>query len=107
MKQNSDQVLAKQLLEAREHDNRFTFKRYLRQNTRIYFIFFCYWALPLIASSLLQMWVPFWIIVGCIAGSLQRDISWALKSFESWPFTSKVIDWDKVQKLAEVEPAVH
>src|SRR5712671_6451164 len=107
MNKYSDQVLAKQLLEAREHGNRFTFKRYLQQSTRSYFIFFCYWALPLIAFGLLQMWVPFWIIVGCVAGSLQRDISWAIRSFESWPFTSKVIDWDKVQKLAEEQPAVH
>jgi hypothetical protein len=105
----TNQVLAKQLLEARERG--YSLSLYLRQNTKSYSIFFSYCTFLLVGFGVLQFWIPFrftpfWVALICVATCLLRDLGWILSSLRAWQFTSKVIDWDKVQKFAEEKPAV-
>jgi len=109
MNKFSDQVLAKRLLERRETG--YSLSLYLRQNNKTYSIFFFYWILLLVGFGLLQLWIPLqlsplWLVLICMAACLSRDVNWFLATARAWQFTSKVIDWDKVQKLAEEKAAV-
>ena len=110
MNKFDDQVLAKRLLEIRESS--YSLNLYLRQNNKSYSIFFVYCIVLLVGFGVLQLWIPlrlspFWIVLTCVATCLSRDLNWILGSARSGQFTSKVIDWDKVQKFAEEKPTVH
>jgi uncharacterized membrane protein len=100
----SDQALAKRLLERK--DTGYSVSLYLRENNKSYSIFFFYCILLLVGFGLLQLWIPlrlspFWVVVICVVACLSRDLNWIRATARAWQFTSKMIDWDKVQKLAE------
>jgi ABC-type uncharacterized transport system permease subunit len=40
-------------------------------------------------------------IIGVSIGAFIRDIGWFVKIRKSWPFTEKVIDWEKVRQISE------
>jgi hypothetical protein len=109
MNKFSDQVLAKRLLKIRESG--YSLSLYLRQNNKSYSIFFLYCTFLLVGFGVLQFWIPFrlspfWIVLSCVATCLLRDLNWILGTVRTWQFSSKVIDWDKVQKFAEEKPAL-
>ena len=46
------------------------------------------------------MWPVVAVIAGVVAGVFLRDVSWLIGIQRTWPFSAKVTDWDKVQKIA-------
>lgn len=104
MKQFSDQALAKSMLETR--DRGFTFGLFARRNAWRYLLLFCgYYGLLLIGLGSLEDWVAFWLMLGVLAGYLLRDIAWFQSIGKTWPFSLRVTDWEKIQRIADETPA--
>lgn len=45
-----------------------------------------------------------WLIVGMYLGFIIRDIGWVRSHRRLWPFNRYILDWDKVQRVANGEP---
>jgi len=97
----SDQILARRMLETHEHG--FSFAIFLRRNAPRYAILIACGVLGLLYLTWLDMPTLFYTVLGLLAGCLLRDIGWFRMIRRTWPFTLKVIDWDKVRRLAEAE----
>jgi hypothetical protein len=39
--------------------------------------------------------------VGAFLGALARDIGWLRRARRQWPFTEKIVNWQRVEDLAE------
>jgi len=102
MNQLSDQILAKRMLEM--HDRGYSFALFFRRSAKNYLLVLSCFGSGLIAFGLLQLWIPFNLILGLSAGCLLRDIGWFRAISKTWPFSLKVTDWDKVRRLAEETP---
>ena len=102
MNQFSDQTLARRMLETR--DRGYSFALFFRRSAKRYLLLFSYFGLALIAFGVLQLWLPFYLMLGMLAGCLFRDIGWVRAVGKTWPFSLKVTDWDKVQRLADEKP---
>ena len=102
MNQFSDQALARRMLETR--DCGYSFSHFVRRNAKRYLLFISYFGFALIAFGVLQLWMPFYLMLGMFAGCLLRDIGWLRVVGKTWPFSLKVTDWDKVQRLADEKP---
>ena len=105
MREISEKLLAKRMLQIREQDG-YGFGTFLRVNARKNFLRLLYLvpALALLAS--LAMWFLFAFMLGMFLGAFVRDFDWVRSSRKAWPFTKKVTDWDLVQKLADESPAI-
>ncbi len=99
MNQYSDQFLAKQLLEMREHG--FTFVRFMRRNLILHLFF----ALSILLILLLGAWsgnrLAFGLALGFFLGFWTFTITTIRGVNKHLPFRLKVTDWDKVQRLAD------
>jgi hypothetical protein len=49
------------------------------------------------------VWSCFWGVAGALLGVVFRDIGWMLQYGRTWPFSVKVVDWEKVEKYAKGE----
>lgn len=45
----------------------------------------------------------YWVIIGLYAGMILRDIGWFWAIKKTWPFSEKITDWEKVERLARGE----
>lgn len=99
MNRLSDQTLAKNMLETRERG--FSFGLYLRRGYVRYLLLTTYYTLALALFAALQVWPAFYIMLGHTIGVFTRDIGWIRAVRKSWPFTEKVTDWEKIQRLAD------
>jgi len=41
-----------------------------------------------------------WLLVGILGGRILRDIVWLRATAKAYPFMNKIIDWTKVEELA-------
>lgn len=111
MKQFSDQFLAKQLLEIREHG--LTFRRYFRKTIALHLLFILcaslaiYFGWPKYCEVCQVAHGGSWLVVGFAFGVLYGFYFLAIFTLRALkkglPFRLKVTDWDKVQKLANGE----
>ena len=99
MKPLPDQLLAKGMLDSREHG--FSFRSYFRRSARHYLFLIVVFGCLLALVAYLENWIPFALLAGMLLGSLLRDVGWIRRTIQAWPFTAKVTDWDTVEKLAE------
>lgn len=99
MKQPNDQLSAKRMLETRERG--FSFSHLIRRNAKRYLLRFAVMILVLAVFANLKLWVVFYVFLGVLIGALLRDIGWFRVIGRSWPFSEKVTDWEKVQRLAD------
>ena len=99
MNRFSDQFLARQMLETRQRG--YSLTRFVQLNSQRYVILFSYFGLLLVACAFLNLWMFFCAVLGLVAGCVLRDIAWAKTIGRTWPFSVKVTDWDKVQRLAD------
>ena len=53
-----------------------------------------------------QAWGFCGLVVGMVAGIFSRDSVWIRRQRIIWPFYARVIDWEKVQKIARGEASV-
>ena len=111
MNQFSDQSLAKQLLEAREHG--ITFRRYFRKSIALQLLFILsvslmiYLGWPKYCEACQVAHDGDWLMVGLAFGLLYGVYLSIILLFRAvkkgLPFRLKVTDWDKVQRLANGE----
>jgi hypothetical protein len=104
MKNYTDTELAASMLEMRQHGGR-TRWRYLRTNAWRWAFFFGFIALLLGFGTFAQAWGFCGFVVGLVAGIFSRDGVWLRQQRAVWPFYAKVIDWEKVESIANGEPS--
>ena len=87
------------MLEA--HESGFTFSYYFRRAFKHYLVVLGLLAAAAVLCAVAKWWpvIPFFF--GLAAGFLLRDIGWVRGRVKAWPFSEKIIDWDRVRELAE------
>jgi hypothetical protein len=103
MKQLSDKILAERLLQARASGG-YKVLPFLRINARGYIILVLYFSAVVAVFAFVGCWPAAFLVAGMAAGVFLRDVSWLTGVQRSWPFSIKVTDWDKVQKIADEKP---
>lgn len=100
MKHNSDKQLALNLLahKSKGYSILYVFKK----SKYRYLVIFLILALLTIAFFETQNLILL-LIVAMFVGALIRDIGWLRRIKGTWSFNEKVIDWNKVEELAEKE----
>jgi hypothetical protein len=73
----------------------------VRRNATRYAILLTSGGFSLAMLASLRLWIPFYVVLGFVAGCLTRDLAWARVVRRTWPFSSDVADWDKIQRLAD------
>jgi|GEM_PF-3808547 len=97
-----EQKLAKANLESR--DVEFSVGYLFVKNFRIYLIASVIFA-PLLALLYYQdLFLYFHLLFGIFVGYGLRDLAWYRVIAHTRPFTLKVMDWEKVRRIAEGEP---
>ena len=104
---NTDQTRAKSLLLDRAQG--FSVFRFIQRSAWRYVISILV-ALALLAGVVWVEGMPMKFICmlgfGMYCGALLRDIGWLRRMKNGWEFTSRIIDWGKVEAMAEGrEPA--
>ena len=102
MKSYTDKELAGFMLEMRQHGVR-TRWRYLKTN-KWRWILFCALILFLLAlGTFVQAWGFVGLVVGLVAGTYSRDGVLLRMQRAAWPFYTRVLDWEKVERIASGE----
>jgi hypothetical protein len=99
----SDKTLAERMLQARERGG-YRILPFVRMNAKGYLVLVVYFGVLLAFFASTAMWPVFAVIAGVVAGVFLRDVSWLIGIQRTWPFSTKVTDWDKVQKIADGLP---
>jgi len=101
MKKYTDKFFANNLLEKRKANSTilYCYKRTLKVN--IISIFVCLIGTALLFMLDIGIGFPA-IYLGLFIGAFARDLGWFISIKKSWPFTEKVIDWQKVEELADI-----
>lgn len=82
----------------REHGP--THGRFVRANLWFYLLLVAI-SLGLFAAALSwHQWEPFCVLAGMTVGCALRDLGWLRRGRREWPTNERVIDWDKVQRMA-------
>jgi hypothetical protein len=102
MAQLSDKTLAERMLQARERGGH-KILPFVRMNAKGYTFLVLYFGAVLTFLAFTGLWSAFCVILGLILGVLLRDVSWLIGIQRTWPFVTKVIDWDKVKRAADGE----
>jgi hypothetical protein len=105
MKNYTDKELADYLLDMKQRDGRASsWNRFKKDRWRIILFFgfaIVFWGLGAFAQS----WWFCSFIAGLVLGILSRDRAHVQQLQRIWPFYGKVIDWLKVEKIANEEPS--
>jgi hypothetical protein len=105
MKIYTDKELADYLLEMRRRDGRASsWSRFKKDRWRLV-LFFGIVAVIFCLGAFSQAWWLCGFIVGLVWGILARDRVHVQQLQRIWPFYGKVIDWIKVEKIANEEPS--
>jgi hypothetical protein len=95
----TDKTLAERLLRAREQGG-YKILPFVRMNARGYVSLVLYFTTVLAFLAFAGVWPSFAVMGGLAAGVFLRDVSWLMGIQRTWPFSAKVTDWEKVQKIA-------
>jgi hypothetical protein len=87
------------MLQARERGG-YRILAFVRMNAKGYVVLVAYFGSLLAFFAFTAMWLVFAAIAGVVVGVFLRDVSWLIGIQRTWPFSAKVTDWDKVQKIA-------
>ncbi len=87
------------MLRARERGG-YRILPFVRMNAKGYVVLVVYFGALLAFFAFTAMWPVVAVIAGVVAGVFLRDVSWLIGIQRTWPFSAKVTDWDKVQKIA-------
>ena len=98
----TDQETARALLLHRKEG--FSIRRFVRKSARRYFLSVLA-ALALLAGAVYHDDMPvklfFMAGFGMYCGALLRDTGWLRRMKKDWNFTARIIDWRKIEALAE------
>ena len=91
--------IARRLLDAR--DRGYTLGRLLGWNARSYGTIAIVFAAAFVLLNLLQDREPIFSLWAFIAGAVSREAGWIVTLLRGWAFTSEVLDWPKIEEIAE------
>ena len=74
---------------------------FVRANAKGYLVLGIWFAIGLAFLAFTNAWVAFGYVAFFFCGTLLRDVSWFVSLRTSWPFVSKVINWDDVKKISD------
>jgi hypothetical protein len=98
-----EKLLSERLLEARDRGG-YTLFLFYRWSTTRYVVIMIYFTLVLAFLASAELWNIFALIAGLLVGMLARDFGWARSQAKMWPAQARLLDWDKVQRMADGEP---
>ena len=105
MKNYTDKELAHYLLEMRQRDGRTSlWSRFKKGRWRL-ILFFGFAFVLFGLGAFAQSWWFCGFVFGLVFGILSRDRAHVQQLQKIWPFYGKVIDWLKVEKIANEEPS--
>lgn len=103
MEKTTDKIMAKRLLVARSHG--FTIFGFMRLNARRYVFYSVPFVGLLVCFAASGSWFAFGLVASFLLGLLYLYLQWLLSMRKSWPFLSRVTNWDVVKKISEDEPS--
>ena len=103
MTDSSDRTLAQRLLETRECG--YSFRLFYRRSAQTYLVILFMFGMFIAICAAFEIWALFCGLIGMLCGVLLRDVGWMRATARAWPFTLKVTDWEKVQRIADEKPA--
>ncbi|MFO0950807.1 MAG: hypothetical protein U0835_06560 [Isosphaeraceae bacterium] len=98
-----DMLIAQRMLVYHERGG-VSFGLFARWSAVRYFIIFGYLAAVAGLAVMAQFWVGLAIVAGVALGFALCEIRWVRGSKQAWPFNEMVIDWDRVQSVADGVP---
>ena len=105
MKHYTDKELADYLLEMRRYGGRARLRNYFQKYKWRLISFFALVIILFVLGVFAQSWWFCGFIFGLVFGILSRDRAHVRQLNTVWPFYGKVIDWLKVEKIANGEPS--
>ena len=51
--------------------------------------------------------LTFLFLAGLLSGTILRDIGWIRSIKQLWPFSFKVYNWEKIEKIAEIDKTLN
>jgi hypothetical protein len=96
-------LLSARLLEARDRGG-YTLSLFYRWSATRYVIIMIYFTLVLALLASADLWNLFAVMAGLLVGMLTRDFGWARGQAKMWPVQERLLNWDKVQRMADGEP---
>jgi hypothetical protein len=104
MKNMAEKMQARRLLKTRERGG-LDFLTFLRASARRSLFFYIYFTFGLMFLSPTDTWASFWFVAFLFFTIMLRDVIEFMNARKSWPFLSKIINWDEVKKISEDEPS--
>jgi hypothetical protein len=105
MKKYTDKELADLLLEMRQHNGRAPSWGYFKKHPARMVLFIGFIVVLIGLGVFAQSWGFCGFILGLVLGIFSRDRANNQQLRLVWPFYGKVIDWLKVERIANGEPS--
>jgi hypothetical protein len=99
MKRSSEKIMAQRLLVTRTHG--FTMLPFFRLRAKSYILYSMLVAIILFFLVLSGFWFAFSLAMAFLMGVLFVYIRWLRGMQRSWPFLSRVMNWDEVKRISE------
>ncbi len=99
MKNYTDKELAGFMLEMRQSGGK-SGKRYFKRNKWRFLLLFSLAVLLFVLGITAQAWWLCGFVPGLVFGMFSRDRVWLRGQQAAWPFYDKVIEWSKVETIA-------
>ncbi|MCF7954730.1 MAG: hypothetical protein K9M75_02900 [Phycisphaerae bacterium] len=100
MKMPSESAFAKMLLKKRKANSSLSFL--YRNSLKLIILDICVCILGGVILLFFNQIMVAVLFVGIFVGAFARGLGFFLSMKKGWPFTEKVIDWKKVEELAEI-----
>jgi hypothetical protein len=98
--QVADKKRANYLLEVRAQGGH-RFIHFVRTNKMRYIFLLGYFVIFSGYLAFANQWFLFWVFAGLVFGIALTDLSWFRAMKLSWPFISRVTNWDEVKKVSD------
>jgi hypothetical protein len=97
--QVADKKRANYLLQVRAQGGH-RFIHFVRTNKKRYIFLLGYFGVFSGYLAFENQWFLFWVFAGFVLGIVITDLSWLRGMKLSWPFISRVTNWDEVKKIS-------
>ena len=98
--QVTDKRRANYLLEVRAQGGH-RFFHFIRMNKMRYAFLLGYFIVFSAFFAFTNQWFLFWVFCSLIFGVVVTDLSWLRGMKKSWPFVSRVTNWDEVKRISD------
>jgi len=98
--QVTDKKRANYLLQVRAQGG-YRFFHFVRMNKKRYIFLLGYFVVFSGYLAFANQWFLFWVLVSLVFGIVLTDLTWLRGMKLSWPFISRVTNWDEVKKVSD------